>query len=184
MSNSGLASKGQLRASFFRWALLTVPACALLGYLSSKLGTPDSVWFQSLIKPDIFPAPMWFSIVWSILYVMIGTAVALVCAAWGARGRTAALILFALHFLLNLAWHPVFFGGYQLTGGLYLLGAIILSLLVVIALFYRVRKLAAVLLIPYLLWVCFATFLNYEFLRLNPDADGQDPTQAVQRFEI
>lgn len=185
MSNSGLASKGQLRASFFRWALLTVPSCILLGFLAGQFGGgPDSIWFQSLIKPDIYPEPKWFGIVWTILYVMIGFAVALICAAWGARGRTAALVMFVLHFALNLSWTPVFFGAYQLTFGLYTLVAIVISLLVVMALFFRVRKLAAVLLIPYLAWVCFATLLNYEFLKLNPDADGQDPTQAVQRFEI
>lgn len=180
-----LASKGQLRASVMRWALFTVPACVLLGFLAGQLGGgPNSLWFEGLIKPDIFPQPKWFGIVWSILYVMIGISVALICAAWGARGRTAALSVFGLHFLLNLSWTPVFFGAHQLTIALYLLVAIVVTLLIVMALFFRVRKLAAVLLIPYLAWVCFATLLNYEFLKLNPDADGQDPNRAVQRIEI
>lgn len=184
MSNSGLASKAQLRASFFRWALFTIPTCILLGFVSGQFGGADSIWFQSLIKPDIFPEPKWFGIVWTVLYIIIGISVALICAAWGARGRTAALIVFAIHFVLTLAWTPVFFGAYQMTAALYVLAAVVVTLLVVMALFYRVRKLAAALLIPYLAWVCFATVLNYEFLKLNPDADGQDPTQAVQRFEI
>ena len=180
-----LASKGQLRASFFRWALFTVPACVLLGFLAGQLGgSPDSTWFQSLIKPDIFPDPKWFGIVWSILYVMIGISVALICAAWGARGRAAALVMFGLHFLLNLSWTPVFFGAYQLTLGLYVLVAIVATLLIVMALFWRVRQLAALLLVPYLAWVCFATVLNYEFLKLNPESDGIDRTQAVQRIEF
>lgn len=180
-----LASKGQLRASFFRWALVTVPSCLLLGFLAGQFGGgPDSLWFQSLTKPDIFPEPKWFGIVWSILYAMIGFSVALICAAWGARGRTAALIFFVLHFLLNLSWTPVFFGAYQLTNALYVLIAVVVTLLVLIGLFWRVRRLAAMLLLPYLAWVCFATLLNYEFLKLNPDADGIDPTRAVQRIDL
>ena len=78
----------------------------------------------------------------------------------------------------------VFFGAHQLTIALYVLAAVVVTLLVVMVLFWRVRRLAAVLLIPYLAWVCFATLLNYEFLRLNPGADGQDPNSAVQRIEI
>ena len=180
-----LASKGQLRASFFRWALFAVPTCVLLGFLAGKFGSADSLWFETLIKPDIFPPPMWFGIVWTILYVMIGISVALICAAWGARGRTAALIAFAIHFILNLSWTPTFFGAHQMTIALGILIAMVVTLVIVIALFWRVRKLAALLLLPYLLWVCFATILNYEFLRINPEADGvEDPTRAVQRIEI
>ena len=180
-----LASKGQLRASFLRWALVTVPACLLLGFMAGQIGGgPGSLWFQSLTKPDIFPEPKWFGIVWTILYAMIGFAVALICAAWGARGRTAALIVFVLHFLLQLSWTPVFFGAYQMTIALYVLVGVVVTLLLVMALFWRVRRLAALLLIPYLAWVCFASVLNYQFLELNPDADGVDPTQAVQRIEF
>ena len=179
-----LASRGQLRVSFLRWALFTVPLCVLLGFLSGQLGSPDTAWFQSLVKPGIYPEPKWFGIVWTILYVMIGFALALVASAWGARGRTAALWVFAVHFALNLAWSYVFFGAQQISGALALLVAIVLTLLVVIALFWRVRRLAAVLLLPYLAWVCFATALNYQFLQLNPQADGGTPEGAVERVRI
>lgn len=174
-----LASRGQLRASFIRWALFTVPLVVLLGFLAGTLGSADSAWFQNLAKPDIFPEPKWFGIVWTILYVMIGLALALVCAAWGARGRTTALVVFAVHFALNLAWSPVFFGAQQITAALVVIVLIVLTLLVVIALFWRIRKLAAVLLLPYLAWVCFATLLNYEFLRLNPESDGGLPQDGA-----
>ncbi|MBX7482627.1 TspO/MBR family protein [Qipengyuania qiaonensis] len=179
-----LASRGQLRASFIRWALFTVPLCVLLGFLAGTVGSASSPWFQSLVKPDIFPEPKWFGIVWSVLYAMIGFAVAMIAAAWGARGRTAALAVFAAHFLLNLSWSPVFFGAHQITIALAILGAIVLSLLVVIVLFWRVRRGAALLLFPYLAWVCFATVLNYEFLRLNPDADGASGEGQVERVRI
>lgn len=179
-----LASRGQLRASFIRWALFTVPLCVLLGFLAGQLGSPDTAWFAGLEKPGIYPEPKWFGIVWTVLYVMIGFAVAVVASAWGARGRSTALWVFAVHFLLNLGWSYVFFGAQQITGALVLLVAIVVSLLLVIALFWRVRRGAALLLLPYLAWVCFATALNYQFLQLNPDADGGNPEGAVERVRI
>lgn len=179
-----LASRGQLRASFIRWTLFAVPLCVLLGFLAGQLGSPATAWFAGLEKPAIYPEPKWFGIVWTVLYVMIGLAVALVAAAWGARGRTAALWVFAGHFVLNLSWSYVFFGAQQITGALVLLGLIVLTLLAVIALFARVRRLAAVLLLPYLAWVCFASVLTYQFRELNPDADGGSTEGAVERVRI
>lgn len=184
---TALASRGQLRASFVRWALFTVPACMLLGYLSGALSQSgaENPWFAALEKPAIFPPPMWFGIVWTVLYAMMGFALALVCAAWGARGRTAAIVLFAVQFAVNLAWSPTFFGAHQIAAGLAVI--VLLDVLVVatIALFWRVRRLAGVLLLPYLAWILFATLLNYEFLRLNPQADGApEQSGAVQRIEI
>ena len=180
-----LASRGQLRASFIRWALFAVPLCVLLGFLAGQLGAgSDSAWFQALEKPSIFPEPKWFGIVWTILYVMIGLSVAIIASAWGARGRTAALWMFAVHFGFNLAWTPVFFSMQQITIALVVIVLIMLTLLAVIALFWKVRKLAALLLLPYLAWVCFATLLNYEFLRLNPDAEDAGRGDAVERVRI
>ncbi len=179
-----LASRGQLRASFLRWALFLVPLCVLLGFLSGVVGPgPDSAWFQSLNKPSIYPEPKWFGIVWTVLYIMIGLATALVAASWGAKGRGVALGLFAVHFTLNLAWTPVFFGLQRMDIALGVIILIVLSLLVVIARYWKIRRMAGLLLLPYLAWVCFATLLNYEFLRLNPDA-GTGSGNAVERVRI
>ena len=87
-----LASPAQLRASFIRWALFLVPAVLLLGFAAGRLGgDASSPWFQSLVKPSIFPPPAAFGIVWSILYAMMGLAAAMVCAAWGSRYRLPAI---------------------------------------------------------------------------------------------
>lgn len=188
---TALASRGQLRASVVRWALFTVPACMLLGYLAGTLaGTlapsgSENQWFAALDKPGIFPPPMWFGIVWTILYAVMGFALALVCAAWGARLRGAAVALFGVQFVVNLTWTPVFFGMHQITVALGILLALDVLVIATIALFWRVRRLAALLLLPYLAWILFATLLNYEFLRLNPQADGAVESRgAVQRIEI
>ncbi|MEM6477227.1 MAG: TspO/MBR family protein [Pseudomonadota bacterium] len=179
-----LASKGQLRASFLRWSLVLVPLIVLLGFLAGGLGSPDTVWFASLEKPSIFPPPATFGIVWSILYVMIGFALALVVSAWGASGRGAAIVLFALHFIGNLAWTFVFFGMQNIVAGLGVLAYTAVSLFVVIILFARVRKLAALLMLPYFAWACFATVLNYQFMVLNPDGGNAEGSGAAQRIEL
>lgn len=182
---TGLASRGQLRASLLRWALFTVPLVLLLGFLAGRIGgDADSAWFQSLVKPAIFPPSMWFGIVWSILYAMIGLALAVVCAAWGARGRTAAIVAFAIQLAVNLSWSPVFFGLHDIRAALIILLVLDVLVMITIALFWRVRRSAALLMLPYLAWILFATVLNYEFLRANPDGGREGRAPAVQRYEL
>lgn len=177
-----LASKAQLRASFLRWALFCVPLIVLLGFIGGKMGSPDTLWFQSLTKPAIFPPPAAFGIVWSILYVMIGLSLALVISAWGAYGRGLAVGLFAAHFLFNLAWTAVFFGMQDMTGGLVVLGCAVVTLVPVLWAFWRVRPLAMYLLLPYFAWACFASALNYQFIVENPD--GGDRSQSGAAVEV
>jgi tryptophan-rich sensory protein len=182
-----LASREQLRASLIRWSLVCVPLCVLLGFLVGRISGsgPGDPWFDALAKPAIYPPPATFGIVWSALYAMMGFALALVGSAWGARGRSTAIAAFAVQFLVNLAWSPVFFGAHQITGGLVVIAALDVLVLVTLVLFWRVRKLAGALLLPYLAWVLFATALNYEFLRLNPEADGvQGGSGASARVRI
>jgi tryptophan-rich sensory protein len=179
-----LASKAQLRASFVRWALFLVPLIVLLGFLSGGLGSANSPWFQSLVKPAIFPPPAVFGIVWAVLFTIIGFALALVASAWGAHGRGLAIVLFAVHFPITLAWTAVFFGMQNMQGGLIVLGMAVVTLLAVMIAFYRVRPLAAALLVPYFAWVCFAGVLNYQFMVENPDGGNRDATGAVERFEL
>jgi tryptophan-rich sensory protein len=180
-----LASPAQLRASFFRWALFLVPTIALLGFLSGQIGgTSDSAWFSALEKPATFPPPATFGIVWTVLYAMMGVALALVCAAWGARFRGPAIAAFVVQLLVNLAWSPVFFGAHQITTALAVLLALDIAVIITIALFWRVRRLAAWLLAPYLAWILFATLLNWQFLELNPGADQAEGSNAVQRIEL
>ena len=170
-----IASRGQLRAAFFRWALFLVPAILLAGFLSGRSAGsgPQNPWFAALIKPGIYPPPATFGIVWSALYVLMALALAQVLTAPGARGRGLAVAVFVLQLALNLAWSPLFFGAHQISGALMLIGGLDVLVLLCVALFARVRPMAAVLLLPYLGWALFATVLNWQFLTLNPGADGQ-----------
>jgi tryptophan-rich sensory protein len=181
-----LASPAQLRASLLRWALVLVPAIVLLGFLSGQVAGsgPDNPWFDALTKPSIYPQPAVFGIVWTILYVLIGFAAAMVASAWGAHWRSTALGVFAVQLALNLAWTPVFFGLHQITTALWIIVALDVAVVLTIVLFWRVRRAAGLLLLPYLAWVLFATALTWEFRELNPDADGAVGNGAVQRIEL
>lgn len=180
-----LASPGQLRASLIRWSLFLVPTVMLLGFLSGAVGgDADSAWFQALDKPAIYPPPATFGIVWTILYAMMGFAFALVCSSWGSAMRVWAIIAFIAQFAVNLAWSPVFFGQQDIEGAFYVI--VLLDVLAVIAtvLFFKVRKWAGLLMLPYLAWIFFATFLNWQFLELNPEDPVIENDGAVQSFEF
>ena len=115
----------------------------------------------------------------------MGLALALVCAAWGARYRLPAILAFVLQLALNLAWSPVFFGEHEITLGADASSARSTSRCCSrIVLFWKVRRAAALLLLPYLAWILFATVLNWQFLQLNPEADGAEVSNAVQRIEL
>ena len=113
-----------------------------------------------------------------------GVAFALVCAAWGARFRGAAIALFVIQLAINLAWTPVFFALHELKLALAIILALDVAVLVTTALFWRVRRLAGWLMVPYILWILFATVLNWQFLALNPLADGANGSYAVQRIQL
>ncbi len=181
-----LASPAQLRASLLRWSLFLVPLTMLLGYLSGQVAgsAADNPWFTQLAKPDIYPPPIVFPIVWTALYFMMGLAFAMVCAAWGARWRVLAIIAFLIQFVLNLAWSPIFFAQHDIGLALAVILALDITLLGTVFLFWKVRVAAAVLLLPYLAWVLFASVLNWQFLQANPYAENLPADNPVQEFVL
>lgn len=166
-----IASPGQLRLAYLRWAMVTVPAIVFLGFLSGKLANSGygNRWFASLVKPELIPPGWAFGLAWTILYILMALAFAIVLHARGARGRGAAIGAFLVQLALNLIWSPLFFRAHQVGQALVLI--LVLSLLVAVTtvLFWRIRRFAGVLLLPYLCWLAFATYLNYEIGRLNPE---------------
>lgn len=181
-----LASAAQLRASLLRWALFIVPTVMLLGFLSGQLAGSgaENPWFAALQKPALYPPPATFGIVWTVLYLMMGLSLAMVCAAWGARWRPYAVVALIVQLAINLAWSPVFFARHDIAAALGVIAALDVALLITIWLVWKVRRAAAWLLVPYLAWVLFATFLNWQFLQLNPNADDIGANNAVQRIEF
>lgn len=181
-----IASFAQLRASIMRWSLFTVPLCVGLGLLSAAASGsgPADPWFAGLDKPAIYPPPIAFPLVWTALYVLMGFSLALLAVARGSRGRTSAVVAFAVQFAINLAWSPVFFGWHRITLALAIILVLIIATVIAIALAWRVRRLAGALLIPYLLWLCFASLLNLQFLQMNPYADGAAAPAPVVRMTL
>jgi translocator protein len=168
-----IASPGQLRLAYLRWALVTVPAIVFLGFLSGRLANSGygNRWFDALLKPDFMPPGWAFGVAWTILYILMGLALAIVIHARGARGRGLAIALFLVQLLLNLTWSPLFFRAHQIDNALVLILLLFVLVAVTTFLFWRIRQMAGLLLLPYLAWLGFASALNYEIGRLNPDAE-------------
>jgi len=181
-----IASTGQLRAGYIRWALVLVPGIILLGMLAGQLGgsATGNPWFASLVKPAVYPPAAVFPLAWTILYGLMGFALAVVITAVGAPGRKPAIIAFLVQLALNLAWSPLFFGQHQITAALFLIVILDVMVILTIVLFWRVRKLAAILLLPYIAWLLFASYLNWAFLQANPGMDGVEVSGAIQRYEF
>src|SRR4051794_30741894 len=178
---TALASRSQLRMSFLRWALVTVPAILLLGTLSGRAagsgyGNP---WFDALVKPSNMPPNWAFPVAWTLLYVMLGLSLALILHARGARGRPLALTLFLIQLALNYSWPSVFFALHKVGLALGIIGAVLVAAAAAAFLFYRIRKAAGLLLLPYLAWLGFAAALNYEIKALNPGAELAAPASGT-----
>lgn len=166
--------------SFPRIALITVPATVLLGTLSGMLSSSgdENPWFRALEMPSFMPPGWAFPVAWTTLYVCLGLSLALLIGARGAPRRGAVLGLFLVQLAVNYSWSPVFFGLHQIETGLALIGIMIVMTLVLIQLAGRIHKAAALLLLPYLGWLCFAFALNYQVMVLNPDASKVAPAAS------
>jgi len=155
-------------------ALLTVPAIvivgSLMGYLSNSGFSND--WYAALQKPSFQPPAWMFGVVWTTLYTLLGIALAMVLNAPPSKARRDAMWLFGGQLALNFAWSPVFFGLHMIDVALLTILVMLVMALTAARYFRRIRPLAGWLMLPYLLWLCLATALNYETGRLNPGADA------------
>ncbi|QNE04005.1 TspO/MBR family protein [Croceicoccus marinus] len=151
------------------WALVCVPVIVLLGLGSSAIsGSGEgSPWFEMLTKPAIYPPGWLFGVVWTILYSMMGFALALVLASDRKEHKKPAIVMFAVQLAVNLLWSPIFFGMHMIAFGFFWIMLLLVLVIATIAYFARVSRVSAALLVPYLLWVCFAALLNLQFWQLN-----------------
>jgi tryptophan-rich sensory protein len=147
-------------------------AVNLIGALGVPFTTTGSAWFAALELPGFYPPSWAFGVVWPVLYALLGAAAALVYfagrdGAASARRVWTALALFGVQLAVNVAWSPVFWWLERPDLGLVVLAVLLPLVAATIALFDRVDRRAAALLVPYLAWVCFATALNYAIWALN-----------------
>jgi benzodiazapine receptor len=181
-----IASKGQLRLAFMRWAVVTVPFIVLLGFFSARLAPSGdgNPWFAQLVKPEIMPPGIAFPIAWTLLYVLMGLALAMIINARGSTLRGPALIAFAVQMAVNLAWSPVFFGMHQVVPALVIIAILFVLALITTILFGRIRTGAAILLLPYLAWIIFAGYLLFQIHTLNPNAASLVPSRSADQIQI
>jgi tryptophan-rich sensory protein len=148
---------------------ISVTICLVIGFLSG-FATQSSVndWYMSLNKPSFNPPNWIFGPVWTLLYILMGISAGIV---W-AKGFyhiwvKTALYNFGFQLLFNALWSVVFFGFKNPFWALLVILVLLAMILLTIKWFNVVSRTAAYLLIPYFLWVCFATILNYKIWEMN-----------------
>ena len=148
--------------------ILVLASCLAVGGLAASAtarGVRD--WYPALAKPSWTPPDAVFAPVWTVLYVMMAVAAWQVWREAGHSGRGAALALFAIQLALDCAWSFFFFGMRSVGGGLADIVLLLAAIIATVLAFRRVRPPAALLLLPYLAWVGYATALNVAIWRMN-----------------
>lgn len=140
----------------------------LAAFAGSAVTTPNiSGWYQTLNKPTFNPPNYIFGPVWTLLYILMAISFYLVWNSKSSKIKKRALQVFCLQLFLNLLWSFVFFGLHQIFLSVVVIIALFFSILYTVILFKKISKTAAYLLIPYILWVSFASVLNICILLLN-----------------
>lgn len=149
----------------YQTLILSVVLCLCAGAIGGLFTTTgvDS-WYASIVKPSFNPPNWVFGPVWTVLYILMGISLYLAIRKEASR---LALVTFMVQLGLNTLWSFLFFGLASPLLALICILALWVSILTCIVLFYRTSRTAAYLLIPYLLWVSFATLLNWAILLLN-----------------
>ena len=160
------------RDNWGKTAVVCVIAIEALGGLSGWISNSGygNAWFDALRKPSFMPPGAAFGIVWPILYALLGIALAMILAEPQSPLRKAALTLFFVQLALNFAWSPIFFTLHDIG----LANIVIFAMAAIAAAaagqFYRLRRAAGLLMVPYLAWLIFAAMLNSTIQGLNPGA--------------
>ncbi len=124
-------------------------------------------WYNTLNKPFLTPPAKIFMPAWMVLYILIFTSLLLYMNAKTTENKTLGYIAFIIQLILNFSWSPVFFQFQNIGLSFIIILLLTISIIVTIIYFSRVSKISAILLIPYLLWVIFAMYLNYGIMKLN-----------------
>ena len=151
--------------------LVGLAAWLMGSFIAAGIGGAASIqagpFYNQLVRPEWAPPASVFGPVWTVLYALMGIAAWLVWRVGGFGAARTALLLFLVQLALNALWSWLFFAwhrGALAFADILLLWALIVATLIA---FWRIRPLAGALLVPYLLWVSFASALNYSVWQLN-----------------
>lgn len=149
--------------------LISLLIVLAIGFVASMVTRPEIAgWYSTLKKPPFNPPPWLFAPVWTAIYIMIATSAYLV---WKHRSRKPAYIIarsvYFIQLILNFSWSIIFFGTHQIAMAMIVIILLWISIMININWFNKFNRVAAWLLVPYLLWVSFASVLNVSIYFLN-----------------
>ena len=148
--------------SLFFILLITFAASAIGGFTTSSFKEP---WYSQIILPSFNPPSWVFAPVWTTLYLMMTLAIWFY---WHSKNREMNTVyIYFIHIVFNTTWSIVFFGLHQIFLALIVLMILIILIIILILRFKRVNYVSSYLMIPYLLWSCYALFLNFNLYILN-----------------
>ncbi len=147
---------------------ISILVTQLAGIVGALFTTPSiSGWYAGINKPSFNPPNWLFGPVWTVLYLLMGVSLYLVWSQKGGVGTKSALVFFGIQLGLNMLWSIIFFG-MQMPSLAFAEILILLTFIVLtIVKFYPISRWSAYLLVPYALWVSFASILNFAIFRLN-----------------
>ena len=159
--------------NFFK-LIIAIVVSEAAGIIGSVFTMPSIAgWYAGIVKPALNPPAWVFGPVWTTLYALMGIAAWLVWKQWD-QGKPStklkvkiALAIFGLQLFLNAIWSIIFFGLQNPGWALIDIAALWLAIVWTMVVFYKISKPACYLLVPYLLWVSFASYLNYSIWMLN-----------------
>ncbi len=153
----------------FLHLMVAVVVSELAGIIGSVFTTSSvSSWYPTLVQPELAPPSWVFGPVWTTLYALMGIAAFLVWKkGWDRADVRFALGLFFVQLVVNSLWSFVFFGAQNIGGALIVIALLWTLIILTIIFFGKLSKTAGWLLVPYLLWVSFASYLNYAYFLLN-----------------
>lgn len=141
--------------------------CNLLGAVGTLWTSPQGDWYQNIEKPFFNPPNFVFGPVWTLLFTLLGISLYLVITSKDSKNKKIGLTLFIIQFILNILWSFLFFGLNNPFLSLIEIVILLFFILLTTIYFYKVNKNAGLILIPYILWVSFATILNLSIYLLN-----------------
>ncbi len=149
--------------------IIAIVVSELAGIIGSVFTTPSIAgWYTGIVKPALNPPAWVFGPVWTTLFALMGIAAFLVWKkGWNRNDVRIALSVFAGQLTLNTLWSIIFFGLHSPGGALIEIVFLWFAIFATIIVFYKISKPAAWLLVPYIIWVSFAGYLNYLIWSLN-----------------
>ncbi len=160
MATKQFSTQDVLRLLF---AIVLCESAGILGTFSTMKEIPT--WYAGLVKPFLNPPSWVFGPVWTLLYALMGVSAFLIYKQ--GKNASTALQLFGVQLVLNAVWTPIFFGWHRLDIALFVIVLMWAAIFATIRAFSKFSKTAAYLLVPYLFWVTFATYLNMSLWLLN-----------------